>query len=692
MFYNLLFYSMETIQHYHEELHQKNLQTIREKKWETNNQVSLKEYSFFGLIDTLQDDIVAVLQKEWIEVQKEEIMFKKIDRKQHWADIALSSTALMKLWWGKFQKEIAPKLVEHIELIAQKNWSPFLSAKQVWMYINITLRDNFLLEWLQEIQTLWNDFWSTNTHNWEIAIAEYSSPNAAKHLHAGHIRSTVIGQIIANMYKEVWYEVHTLNHVNDRWWFGEIIEWYARWKSILEKDYQWNDLSFAIYSIYRTAEKLYNNIKLWKNISHEDKQALELFFDCNDENVFLASYEQYKSSSQETFRKLEWWDENAFLVRKEIYANSMQEFNHFYNKLWVEHDYTIGESFYEKMWKEIVQEWIEKWIIVHFTQEQADVYFAEYVQAQPNTDEKVIENKRQEIYDDVGSFVALLDNFERYVVQRSDGASIYATRDLGCIAYRCKHWDPSVIMYEVGQEQADHFQKLFETARKFWRDVMGNGGKREFLHISHGFYVNKQNKKKLSSREWASNVTNLIASSESYFKNKYHSETSQFSEPEIDHIAQVLGKTSIIINDIRKWRMAPVLVDTNIQSTLEEFEKAGWAYLMYTLCRAKSVMAKSKIEWNNSIASEKWLEILQADLIKLMLQYPNIIKRAVEQHEPSIIVDFVYELTSAYNTLYNDKSQWKIIENSTNQAITQWYVTILENAFRVFHIEPLERM
>jgi arginyl-tRNA synthetase len=86
---------------------------------------------------------------------------------------------------------------------------------------------------------------------------------------------------------------------------------------------------------------------------------------------------------------------------------------------------------------------------------------------------------------------------------------------------------------------------------------------------------------------------NLIASSEEYFKNKYSDHTSNFDETQIDHIAKILGKTSIIINDIKRGRMSPILVDENIQTTLEEFEKAGGAYLMYTLCRAKSVLSKS---------------------------------------------------------------------------------------------------
>ncbi len=683
---------MANIQEYHLDLHQQTLAKIEDIRSCVPKNPPIESYVYFWLLANIKNTIFEQLSHSGVDIVSDDITLKSIDRKSFGADVSFVIQSMVKKYWSEYIAKFVPMLLESLK--DTNNWYAvhIKDIKQVGIYTNILLKDIFLQDAVDIIGKLWSTYGKTNKQSWDVVIAEFSSPNAAKHLHAWHIRSTVVWQVLANMYKEVGSEVHTINHINDRWWFGEIIQWYACRRHLLKDSYKWNDLSFAIYSIYRSAEKLYNAIKLGNDINKEDLETMKQYFDFSTDQEFMIAYELYKNKSQDSFRKLESGSGKEFEVWKEIYANSMEEFNTFYEKLWITHDYIIGESFYEKIGKEVIQEWLDRWIIVYFTQAEAEKYFADYLAKNPDVGSKIIENKKKEIFEDVWSYVALLDNFERYVVLRSDGASIYATRDLWCIYYRSNYWNPTTITYEVWQEQADHFNKLFETARKFGRDKMDNGKLREYLHISHGFYVNNKTRKKLSSREWASNVMNLISSAEQHFKDKYSEHTSNFDESEIDHIAKILGKTSILINDIKRGRMSPVLVDEDIKTTLEDFEKAGGAYLMYTLCRAKSVLSKSNAVDRVNTSEEFWLEVLQADLIKLMLQYPRIIQRAVELHEPSVIVEYIYELTSGYNTLYNDRSQGKIAENHTNQMITKWFVTIIENAFRVFHIDALERM
>lgn len=369
------------------------------------------------------------------------------------------------------------------------------------------------------------------------------------------------------------------------------------------------------------------------------------------------------------------------------------------------HDFVIGESFYEKRGKQIVTEGIDQGIIVHFTQERADAYWQDYLAHHADEKETLQEKKREEVMNDVGSYVALLDDYERFVVLRSDGASIYATRDLGCLAYRCTVRNPSVVMYEVGQEQADHFAKLFETAKKFTWHHMADGRERTFLHVYHGFYVNAETKKKLSSRDGASNVQALFAQATAHFLTKYDT-TTTFTKEQAASTAEVLGRASVIINDVRKSRTASVYLDADIQKAVAGFEESGGPYLMYTLCRALSLIKKAAqddTDLGNSIVhtstdnkkttqqeNEDTLDDTMIDIVKKIADAPQILRKAADEHEPSLVVDYMYQLAQQFNTLYSAKKQ--ITKSSAAMAITRSYAIVMKNLFAVLNIDALERM
>lgn len=527
--------------------------------------------------------------------------------------------------------------------------------------------------------------------------------------------------------------------MNDWGGFGELIEWYTRRGQILsDKWLVWNDLSFELYWLYRQAERAYKACLAWEEV---DLSHLATYFDTSSTQAFIQSFQDYKAASKLRFQNLENGWEYEFQTWKLIVQRSLEAFDKFYTALDIKHDYVIGESFYETKWKEVVKEWIKNWEVVQFTEmyqikkttytdegtisgtsmiKLKELYITKFLAFAEFKwlSEEVKERVKWEIQNDINSYSVFLwdytksieelsiSDFERYVVLRSDGASIYATRDLGCLKYRCENRNPSTIMYEVGQEQDDHFKKLFETGRKFGWDNMSDDQKRDFLFVSHGFYVNKDSKKKLSSRDWASNVLHLIESSIQYFRDKYQW-TDKFSISEIEHIATTLWKASIIINDIRKSRMDAVYVDSDIQKTIEWFEESGGAYLMYTLCRAKSLVAKSVWLTDNDLtgrdgyirppvglstidASNIALETIQSDLIKKLLLFSEIIQKSTKFHEPSVIIDYFYAITQKFNTMYATKKNMS--ENEIDMLITRAFIVVAENIFEICNVKPLDRM
>ena len=441
-------------------------------------------------------------------------------------------------------------------------------------------------------------------------------------------------------------------------------------------------------------------------------------------------------------------------ITKNIVASSMVEFKHFYDKLWITHDFTIGESFYERIGRAVIEKESgnrrkskeierneQKWaysqskgwndcndkktsdkgttqnmsqhsqdfvflecnhkpceapkngqqIITLFTSEIAEQYIQAFDEANPDLEDLVRQKKHEEIRADINAQVVLLDNRERFVVLRSDGGSIYATRDIGCLWFRCQTRAPALIMYEVGQEQADHFEKLFETGEKLgWLD-RDDGTKTICKHIAHGFYVDASTKKKLSSRAGASNVHALIDASIDYFRKRYDW-NSDFTSSEIEHNARTLGVASIIINDISKGRMDPVLVDPDLEKTIQWFEQSWGAYLLYTICRAKSLLKKATVTWTHQLNANDTITRTneQIALLQQLSSLPNMLQKAVETHEPCVLVQYVYTLTQAFNTMYGSTD--RMIDDAVALRLTACYIQVASNVLRICNIEPLERM
>jgi len=657
------------------------------------------EYIFIEAITNMQLCIDMFLKNSYPEIDRLPCLIHRIDRSMYGADLTIKfDTSLVRTLGKSFASEFVPTVVERLK--KNKQSLGLVSVEQKWIYINCTLDTAFWWTIGEQILSLGNSYGDIDLHAWLTAIAEYSSPNAAKHLHAGHVRSTVIWYVLSNIYEHAGYTVHRMNHINDRGGFGQLIEGWKRRHDLLYA--QWlrdNDLNYQIYTIWRQAEKIS------KQRNEADAQSLSIYFSFRDQAQFQEAFLEFQISAITAFFALEWWDADAFGIWKEILTSSLVEFDSFYKKLDISHDYTIGESFYEKIGRNIIHEEGEKTVgtdtirpnniheptIVTFTKAYAETYIQSFDAAHPDIDPLVRDKKHEEINADIDAKVVLLDNRERFVVLRSDGGSIYATRDIGCLRFRTQTRDPALIMYEVGQEQEDHFQKLFETAEKLGRLTRGDGTKTRCLHIAHWFYVDATTKKKLSSRAGASNVHTLIDSSIAYFQEKYTG-NEEFSPEEVLHNARTLGIASIIINDISKSRMDPVLVDEDIHKTIQWFEQSGGAYLIYTICRAKSLLKKATVErtdwfqmtWNETRTDQ------QISLLQQCSELPLLLEKAGEQNEPSVIVQYAYHLTQSFNTMYGATD--RMIDDAQALQLTACYIQVMNNVLRICNIEPLERM
>lgn len=266
-------------------------------------------------------------------------------------------------------------------------------------FINFEISDKRLAENLNKILKKKCKFGSSSIGNGKTVVIDYSAPNIAKPMHIGHLRSTIIGQSLCNIYKFLGYKVISDNHIGD--WgtqFGKLIYAYKHWGSKKEIDKNPIEEMTKLYvKFHKEAEK---NPELEESARKETKRLQEK----NDENIKL-------------------W---KFLVKE-----SLKDYNKIYKTLNIKFDYVLGESFYNNMFSGIVTEAMNK---------------------------KIAGKSEGAIVIDLDKY-----NLSPFLIQKTDGAYLYTTTDIATAKYREEKFKADKILYVVANEQALHFQKLFAS-------------------------------------------------------------------------------------------------------------------------------------------------------------------------------------------------------------------------------------
>lgn len=666
---------------------------LRDSTRKTAQTRTLPKYSEY-LLEDLRLQLVQALQAKFPTItDTSRIEVGIIDRARFSADITMRVPHLLKeLGVPAYIAQVQPSIVDIC-----KNLSPvfgFEETTTVGLYVNIRIADaNFWTTWLSPVLALNHTYGQSDAGSLLPIISEYSSPNAAKHLHAGHIRSTIIGNAVSNLLESVGYLVYRMNFVNDFGGMGVIITGYRQFASLPSfVSLQGNGLLYAIYSLYRSAEKAAASETAFAEVSTENRALFqEAFGESTNFSAFASAFKAFKAEADKAFRQLEAGEGETVALWETLVGWSMEEFDEFYAKLGVSIPFVTPESFFASPGQELVKRF-EGHGITFWTQNHADA-FTQKITAEVATGSlktEVAERLIAEATADIGSYVVELDNNERYVVLKADGSTIYATRDMAMIAYRMQEFAPTRILHEVGQEQHEHFDKLFRSARTL--KIVPESV--ETTHIYHGFYVNEQNKK-LSSRDGASNVLALIDASIAYFKAKYLAKDDHgFSEEEITHASKALGIGSITFNDLKKDKKSNVTFLSNTQALLAQFEESGGAYVVYSSCRAKSIVRKAggnvpTLDPNQTYETEAE----EIALIKKLVEYPYVALRAAESYNPTTITEYLLSLAQSYNTYY---AKYPVITNDTplphRLVLTASVAQVLDNGLRLLGIMPLDRI
>lgn len=480
-----------------------------------------------------------------------------------------------------------------------------LEAKVVNGYLNFYLNPMIIAKTvLEEFDNKKEKYGSSNIGNDKTVVIDYSSPNIAKPFHIGHLRSTVIGNALHNIYKFLGYNVVGINHLGDYGTqFGKLIEGYKRWGS--EYDIEHNPID--------ELTKIYIRIN---NLCKEDESVLE--------------------ACRNNFKKLEDGDEYCTKLWQKFRDLSLKEFQKVYDLLDVHFDSSNGEAFYSDKMPEIVQ----------------------------------ILEKTGKLVESEGARVINLDeyNIPPCIIEKTNGSTTYATRDLAAIMYRARTYNYDKALYVTSYEQNLHFKQVFETAKLLGLDKKYTDG---LEHIPFGMVQLKTGK--MSTREGniikleellneaITRASKIIEEKNSNLENK-------------EEVAKKVGIGAVIFNDLYNSRIKDEIFDWDI---MLNFNGETGPYLQYMYVRTNSVLEKAnKLPNIQNVKIELLNDNASIYLIKEMYNFENIVKQSAEKNEPYIISRYLINIAKAFSSFYNDN---KIICDDADLQNARVYLTYCTN-------------
>ena len=489
-------------------------------------------------------------------------------------------------------------------------------------YLNFFIDKEFLTREVFKEYEKSKENYGKEEQNGKTVCVEYSSPNIAKPFHIGHMRTTLIGHALYNVYKYLGYKTIGINHLGDYGTqFGKLIEGYKLWGG--EYDLSTN-----------TIDKL---VEIYVRINQE----------CENPEVL--------ERCRNNFKLLEEGDEYCVSLWKKFSELSMDEFNQTYEKLGIKFDEIKGE--------------------------------ASYVSDKENILKILEKNNKLEISEGAKIVDLEKDGINTpCIIEKSDGSSIYATRDLAAILYRSKTYDYDKSIYVTGYEQELHFKQVFAVAKYLDLDEKYIKG---LEHVSYGMYRLKEGKMSTRKGNFVK-LEDILNDAIAKAKEKVTDKNPDLED--IDEVAKKVGIGAVVFGDLYNSRIKDEVFDID---EMLEFQGETCPYIQYMYVRIKSILRKLNQEvLINDVKYDKLRNDLSYDLVKQIYNFNSILKEVVDKNEPYILSRYLIKLAQTYSEYYNT---YKILSDDIDERNSRVYLisivaNILKTGCNLLGIEMPEKM
>ncbi|MFZ1758840.1 MAG: arginine--tRNA ligase [Streptococcus suis] len=557
---------------------------------------------------TVADTLSAVLPQ--LDIETIYSLLEK-PKSSEMGDIAFPAFSLAKVE-RKAPQAIAKDIVEKLDTTG------FEKVVATGPYVNFFLdKDAISHQVLTDVIAKKDQYGQLNIGQGRNVTIDMSSPNIAKPFSVGHLRSTVIGDALANIHGKLGFNPIRINHLGD--WgkqFGMLIVAYKLWgdKTAVE------------------ADPISELLKLYVRINAEAEEKPEL-----DEEA------------RQWFKKLEDGDQEALELWQWFRDESLVEFNRIYEKLDVHFDSFNGEAFYNDKMDEAIQILEEKGLLQ--------------------------ESKGAQIVD-LESY-----NLPPALIRKTDGATLYITRDIATAMYRKRTYDFVKSIYVVGQEQINHFKQLKAVLKE-----MGFDWSDDMTHVTFGLVT--KDKKKLSTRK--GNIILLEPTlDEAILRALSQIEAKNPNLENKEEVAHAVGVGAVKFFDLKTDR------DNGYDFDLEamiSFEGETGPYVQYAYARIQSILRKANFvpstENNYKLAdAESW------EIIKHIQNFSTVVERAGDTFDPSLIAKYAINLAQAFNKYY---AHTRILDESPERdsrlALAYTTGVVLKEALRLLGVKAPEKM
>ena len=498
----------------------------------------------------------------------------------------------------------------------------FSKIEPVAAYINFfTDKSVYASEVMKAVSQAGDAYGASADGQGKAIVIDYSSPNIAKPFHVGHLRSTVIGSALYKIFEKMGYKCVGVNHLGD---------WGTQFGKLIEA-----------YKLWGSKEDV------------EEKGISELT------RIYVKFHEEAEKDPSLDDRARAWFvkmqdgDEEAITLWKWFYDISIKEFERVYEKLGVKFDYYTGESFYNDKMAAIVEELKAKNLLTESN----------------------------------GAMIVDLEDAKMppCLIIRTDGGTLYATRDITAAIYRKNTYDFDKCIYVTAIDQNLHFAQWFKVIEK-----MGYDWSKDLVHVPFGLVSLEDGK--LSTRKGKVVLMEDLLD-EAVKKTMGIINDKNPDLPDKDEVAKEVGIGAVIFDDLYNGRIKDIVFSWD---RMLNFDGETGPYVQYTHARACSVLKKAG--YTAVPADEIDYSVLtddaSVDVCKMLAGYSDKIREAASRYEPSVVARYLVDLSQAFNKFYHDNVILADDENvrKARLAVVDAVRLVIRSGLDILGIKAPERM
>jgi arginyl-tRNA synthetase len=512
-------------------------------------------------------------------------------------------------------------------------------------FLNFRLSSSAVAEVLASAATGEHLFFEKTT-NPKTVVVDFSSPNVAKPMHVGHIRSTILGDTLARVLKVLGHNAITDNHIGD--WgtqFGMLL---VAWKTILNQEKLESDPLVEMERIY----------KLTSSHCDPERQGFD-----------QATLDRARSE----LVKLQSGDSENLAIWNEMIRLSQAQFQTVYERLGVKFDHTLGESFYNPRLGAVVEQLMNAGVAV--TSRGAKAILSDGT-LPPKEDPFLVHRE--------GEWVP-----NPFIIQKQDGGFNYATTDLATLEYRLQSWHPDEIIYVTDGRQQLHFRQLFAAFRR-WHPP----SRIKLAHVWFGSILGEDGKPfKTRSGETVRLIDLLDEAEERAFK-VVSEKSPDLPEPERREIARVVGIGAVKYADLMPNRQSDYVFSWD---KLLALNGNTAPYLQYAYARIRSIFRKGGVLTSDQTNAKPELHLTESaelSLAKHLLNFGLVLEAVAQEYRPNFLCNYLYELAGYFTSFYEKCPVLKSEQNVRESRLILCGLTaqVLQHGLNTLGIETLEQM